>query len=240
MTPAEDPVLRSIVAELKTRHRCHTIFLYGSRARGLVTPTSDYDVTGVRRDGRKTRIAKRVRGAYWDVFVYPEKDLRKLGDQHLSWKGARLLHAEGRYGPNLMKRLDALLRKPHRPSPPYELQVLKIWSRKQLDRCEARDAQGLFRRVELLTALVEHYFEIRKMRFWGPKAGFAWLEEHDPETFRRILRALRRPERLPLLKAAAARVYAGARLRPQRPQRPQRTQRAGAPGRHASTGMPRR
>jgi predicted nucleotidyltransferase len=52
----------------------HTVILYGSRARGQTTPTSDYDVIGVRKDEKKTRIAKKQDSKFWDVFVYAEKD----------------------------------------------------------------------------------------------------------------------------------------------------------------------
>jgi predicted nucleotidyltransferase len=90
MSPkSNDPIITSIVKELRDIHRCHTVVLYGSRARGLATPTSDCDVVGIRRRGQKLRIAKKQKGFFWDVFVYPEKDLIKLGESHFSWKSAR-------------------------------------------------------------------------------------------------------------------------------------------------------
>jgi hypothetical protein len=69
------------------------------------------------------------------------------------------------------------------------------------------DIQGLYRRAEFQTALIEHYFMMRKKRFLGPKAGFNWLKDKDPETFRRIRRALKHPTNLSFLKSAASRVY---------------------------------
>lgn len=90
MNYENDPILVSIVSELKDRYHCHTIVLYGSRARGSISPTSDYDVVGIRRRASKTRLAKKQMGFYWDVFVYPEKDLQRLGDQQLSWRDARM------------------------------------------------------------------------------------------------------------------------------------------------------
>lgn len=207
MSNLNDPVLNSIVRALKSKYRCHTIILYGSRARGLITPTSDYDVIGVRRHGRKTRIAKKQKGYYWDVFVYSEKDLRKLGDPHLSWKNAQILYENGTYGRNLLRRLHILLKKPHRPAPQYEINVTKAWAQKELDRCRAAGIQGLYRRVEFLSSLVADYFFVRKKRFWGPKEGFAWIEENDPKTFKRIQQALKSPNNLILLSVAASRVY---------------------------------
>lgn len=202
-----DPVLNSIVRELIRKHRCHTVVLYGSRARGLTTPTSDYDVIGVRRGGEKLRIAKKRSGFYWDVFIYPEKELGKLGEAHFAWKGARILHEEGRFGTLLLRRIARLLKTPYKPKPRYEIEVTRVWAQKELERCRMGDTQGLFRRAEFQAALIEHYFFMRQKRFLGPKAGFAWLKENDPVTLRQIHRALQHPTNLPYLRAAASRVY---------------------------------
>lgn len=207
MENERDQVLESIIHELKNKHRCHTIVLYGSRARGLTTPTSDYDVFGVRRNGAKTRIAKKQSGYYWDVFIYSEKDLRKLSDDHLSWKDARVLHGDGQYGRRLLSRIQKLVKRPHKPEPQYQINLLKVWAQKEMDRCRVNDIQGLYRRAEFHNALIEHYFVVRKQRFWGPKAAFAWLEENDPMTFRLLERSLRKPTNLALLRSAASRVY---------------------------------
>jgi predicted nucleotidyltransferase len=207
MEKINDPVLSSIVRTLKHKYHCHTIILYGSRARGLTTATSDYDVLGVIRKGKKTRIAKKQLGYYWDVFVYPEKDLSKLGEQHFSWKGARILYEKGSYGQNLLARLEKLLKKPFKPHPQYEIDITKVWAQKELDRCRMTDIQGLYRRAEFHNALIDHYFFMRQKRFLGPKEAFAWLEENDPKTFKFIQRTLKHPGNLSFLKAAASRVY---------------------------------
>ena len=202
-----DPVLKSIILELREKFLCHTIVLYGSRARGSISPTSDYDVVGVCRRGKKTRIAKKQQGFYWDVFVYPEKDLEKLGDQQLGWRDAKILYQKDEYGRNLLRRLKTHLRKPHKPEPKYEIEILKVWAQKELDRCKVNDIQGLYRRAEFQSALIEHYFVIRKKRFSGPKAGLAWLEENDLTTFKLIHRSLKYPTNISFLGAAASRVY---------------------------------
>ncbi|MCB0350605.1 MAG: nucleotidyltransferase domain-containing protein [Bdellovibrionales bacterium] len=144
----DDPIINSICHELKSKYGCHTIVPYGSRARGLITPTSDYDVIGIRKKGAKTRIAKKQRGFFWDVFIYSENE-----------------------------------------------------------RCRKKDIQGLYRRSELLHALVDHYFFIRQKRFLGPKEGFAWIKKNDPSTFKLIHRALSFPANISLLKKAASEVY---------------------------------
>ncbi len=42
-----DPVVNAIIDELTKIYHCHTIVLYGSRARGDFTETSDYDIAGI-------------------------------------------------------------------------------------------------------------------------------------------------------------------------------------------------
>ena len=53
-----DPHLNEIIHFLKTKYKCHTAILYGSRARGEPARVSDYDVVRVIKRGSKTRIAK--------------------------------------------------------------------------------------------------------------------------------------------------------------------------------------
>jgi predicted nucleotidyltransferase len=202
-----DPTLKEIVRVLTEKHHCHTVILYGSRARGQETPTSDYDVLGVRKEGKKTRIAMEKDGKFWDVFVYEEKDLRKLDDQHCDLKHAQILYAVGPYGKNLLTRIKKLLKKPFKPHPDYEVEVIKTWAQKQLERCRVNDIQGLYRRAEFQNALIEHYFFVRQKRFWGPKDGFTWLKEHDPKAHRLIHRTLKDPTNMTFLKAAADIVY---------------------------------
>lgn len=207
METLRDPILNAIVKELVQNYRCHTVVLYGSRARGLQNATSDYDVFGVRKTGKKTRIAKKQKGFFWDVFVYPEKDLKTLSAERFDWKNARPLYQKGPYGKKLLQRLDKLLKTPFKPHPKYEVAVVKVWAQKQLERCRMNDIQGIFRRAEFSAALVEHYFYIRQKRFNGPKEGFAWIKNHDPKVYKLIHRALMNPKNLNHLKSAAASVY---------------------------------
>lgn len=207
MKEISDPILNSIVKTLIKKYSCHTVILYGSRARGLITPTSDYDVVGVRRVGEKLRIAKRQKGLYWDVFVYPEKDLRKLDESHFSWKGAKIIYEKGNYGRGLLKRIDKLLKSPFKLHPQYEIDITKVWAQKELDRCRMKDVQGFYRRAEFQNALIEHYFFMRQKRFLGPKEAFEWLKQNDPKVFRLVLRTLKYPTNLTFLKAAASKVY---------------------------------
>lgn len=202
-----DPILQSIVPHLQRRYGCHTVILYGSRARNAATATSDYDVIGIRKIGPKTRIAKKEKGYYWDVFVYPEKDLKKLGPEHLGWRDAKILFEKDRYGRDLIGRIQKLVQKPFKPDPSYEITVSKVWSQKQLERLKVGDVHGYYRRIELQVAAVEHYFQIRRKRFLGPKAALQWLETNDPLSFRLFAEMFKNPTNSKTLQRLVKRVY---------------------------------
>jgi uncharacterized protein len=202
-----DPVLQAIVATLRKRYGCHTALLYGSRARGGATAMSDYDVVGIRRSGAMTRLAKKSGGFYWDVFVYPEKDLRKLGDAQLTWKGARVLFERGRYGRDLVARVERHCRAPFKPAPRHEIAVAKVWSRKQLERSDLGDTHGLYRRTELQMTALADYFLVRRMRYPGPKAALEWMQAKDPATFRAFDGMYRKPADGRALRRVVSRVY---------------------------------
>lgn len=199
-----DPHLEAIIRTLKTKYKCHTALLYGSRARDAATETSDYDVLGISRTGKKTRIAKKVNGAYWDVFVFPEKDLTELS---ATWRNARVLFERGNFGRKLILRIEKFVAKPFVPAPAYEIAAARAWPAKQFERIAAGDAHGNYRRLELLSAALGDYFQIRRKRFWGPKAGLAWLEENDRATFKLFSRAYAKPTDMRALKALVTRVY---------------------------------
>ncbi len=57
-----DPILQYLFTELTDRHGCHTVILYGSRARRDFSDESDYDVVGFRTAGEELRIGETFEG----------------------------------------------------------------------------------------------------------------------------------------------------------------------------------
>ncbi len=205
---AEDPVLTAVVVELVETHGCHTVILYGSRARGQATPASDYDVVGIRKAGPAFRDARYEGEAYLDLFVYPEADVAEPNTELLRLRGGKVMKQQRGFGARLLKRIEAL----HAAGPPAwaadEREASRMWGGKMIARASQGDVEGDFRRAMLLTQLLEDYFKARGRWFEGPKAAFAWLAEHDHETHAAFARALAAGAPLGAIEYLVARVWA--------------------------------
>jgi len=201
-----DPFLVELVQELIDKHKCHTVILYGSRARGDATPQSDYDLMGVRKSGKKYRVAEKRNGIYLDIFVYPEMDLKKIGDDHLYMNGAKVLYQKEKFGTNFLQRLKSAIQKKYKPLPSYEINARQVWLHKMYDRIAQGDIEGNYRRSWLHEALLCDYFTIRKKRYWGSKKSFEWLLKNDPKLYRLFEKVLKNPLDLDLLKKLVEKV----------------------------------
>lgn len=195
-----DLLLKQLTDELINEHKCHTVILYGSRARGDFTEQSDYDLMGVKKTGKKYRVAEKRNGFYLDIFIYPENELRKVGEEYFYMEGAKVLYEKEKFGTTFLKKLKTATRKKYKPLPPDEIQVRRIWLHKMFDRIAQGDIEGNYRRSWLQEALLYEYFNIRKERYWGSKKSFDWLKANDPKIYRLFEQVLKHPLKLHLLK----------------------------------------
>ncbi len=198
--PLNDPRLDTLMEELVTKHRCHTVILYGSRARGDATANSDYDILGVRKSGKRYRIAEKRAGYYLDAFVYPEADLEKVGEDLLYMQDAKLLFQKTDFGTRFIKKLRAAAKRRYKPLSENDIEVRRVWLHKMYARATQDDIEGLYRRRWLQQALIEEYFNIRKARYTGPKHSLIWLKAHDPETYTAYTKSLKNPDNLRILR----------------------------------------
>ena len=122
-----DSVLKTIIDELKTKYHCHTIILYGSRARGDHTSTSDYDVAGISSTKEQKRIARfdEEYHVYHDLFIYPEDNFASLTEEHLKMADGIVVVDKDDFGKNLLLKLQQMMDKPE-PIAPDEIQVRKV------------------------------------------------------------------------------------------------------------------
>lgn len=178
-----DVVLRLIVEELEEKYHCHTVILYGSRARGDYTLTSDYDVAGISQTGEKQRIARfdNLHNVYHDIFIYPENDFSPLQEEHLNMADGKVVVEANNFGKNLLNQLKHFLNEPALISE-NEIQTRKVWYKKMADRAEVGDLEGKYRHIWAIFTILEDYFVFAGMRYQGPKKAFQYLEQHDPKT----------------------------------------------------------
>jgi hypothetical protein len=67
-----------------------------------------------------------------------------------------------------------------------------LWSDKMLERFRGqRGLEPSYRRMQLFTQSLEDYFALRGLWFPGPRAAFAWLQQHDEPAHERFERAAR-------------------------------------------------
>jgi hypothetical protein len=199
-----DRHLARFVRELKTRHRCHTVILYGSRARGDATTASDYDLIGFRKAGAIVRDARKSGAVWLDAFVYPDTRL-KLGDL-LRVRGGRVMFQKAGFGDRFLARLEKLYTRGPKPLPPDEIAVKRAWPGKMLARIELRDPEGNYRRAMLLYVLLEDYFALRGLWYKGPKAALRWLQQNQPGMHALFAAALKPNASLSVISKLAAAV----------------------------------
>jgi len=186
-----DPFLAFAIRALQEEHRCHTVVLYGSRARGEENPESDYDLLAFRDDGPKISDCREVNGRYLDAHIYPAKDLdgREKEFRQLH-HGQVLLDHEG-VGARLLARINEIMAGPPEPVAADQLQLRRVWYEKTLRRIERGDPEGNYRRAMLLMNATEDYFDFRNLWVLGPRLSFKWLRENAPDSYATFETALK-------------------------------------------------
>lgn len=177
-----DSRLQKIVDDLKEKHACHTIILYGSRARGDETIASDYDIIAIRDKGEMERDSRKFEGVFLDVFIYSLNEIDKPSD-FLRIKDGIVICEKDRIGRDLLEKVKDCYKKGPVPKPAWEKQVMVAWGQKMLERASIGDIEGNFRAHWLIYDLLEAYFQLKDMWYLGPKEAFQWLKENDTSTY---------------------------------------------------------
>lgn len=186
-----DKLLQDLCTELARDFGAHTILLYGSRADGTESEFSDYDVAAFADVPVSKRDTRVVDGKFLDVFVHPEAILRNPTKEHLTLGVSKILMQRDAEAGQFLAPLDVIFRTGPEPLPADEIDARRTWARKMALRMRRSDIEGNFRRVWLLTALLEDYFVLRAMWYQGPKKSFQWLQASDFETYAAFEEALK-------------------------------------------------
>ena len=142
----EEQALAEIVQTLTVDHGCHSVILYGSRARGDFQPTSDWDVAGIRETGGTAplRVARAFHGAWLDAFVYAEAAFTVIDPELLRLLPARILVDERGFAKTLIERIDALNQKGPLLLPEGEDEMVRVWYLKMLGRIARGDLEAKY------------------------------------------------------------------------------------------------
>ena len=202
----ENQKIAEIKKILTDEHGCHTVILYGSHARGDARPTSDYDLLGIRENGEVIRDARVWNDVYLDLFIYPESKIATPDETMIHMRDGRVLVEKNFMGTHLLKQLSGIFKAGPKKLPVDEIQARKVWARKMLDRAKDEDIEANYRRLWLLTALVEDYFRIRGLWYLGSKESFRWLQENDPKTYSCLDVALKSADDLKAIQRLVERV----------------------------------
>ncbi len=166
-------MIAELVDELRRVHGVHAAIVYGSYARGDATEESDVDVATFADVAEITRDARLWNGIYLDAFVYPT-DVEPSVDL-LKLVGGQIVLDDRGVARRLLDRLDELERRGPAPLSEPEARMRRVWARKTLARVQRGDAEGNYRRQQLLVNLLEDYFALRSTWFRGAKVALAEL-----------------------------------------------------------------
>lgn len=175
---------------LRTRHGAHTVVLYGSRARGEATATSDYDLLGIAPVDRTIRDAAVVDGHFLDAFVMAEAALCEPDESLVYMHGGCVIFERDGAGTRLLAALAERHARGPTPVTDDNAAMRRVWVHKMLDRIARGDAEAHLRRAMLLSQLIEDYFALRGQWYEGPRRGLLALERDAPELFRLYVSAL--------------------------------------------------
>lgn len=186
----DDSVLQAICEELVSVHSARTILLYGSRADGTASDDSDYDIAAFGPIKEPLRIARPQGRGYLDIWVYPNESLTEVTDESLRLRGSKVLLQRANEAEAFLANIEALYRRGPARLTPNEIEARRVWAHKMLARIERADPEGNYRRVWLLQALLEDYFQQRGLWFEGPKKALRWLAASDVPAYHAYCQAL--------------------------------------------------
>lgn len=179
-----DNLILRVVADLQAKYKPQTIVLYGSRARGDNTPTSDIDVACFTEATELIKDARDFEGLYLDAWVYSSAAMTAENDELLRLAdGYCLYDSEGKGADFLQQLQQRIARGPNRLSA-AEIEHTKQWVQKMFERAKGSDVESLYRRYWLAIDLLQIYFDLRGQWYFGPKKSLNWLQKNDSVAYR--------------------------------------------------------
>ena len=175
-----DTITELAVKEVSEKYNPHTIIVYGSRARGEATHSSDVDIACFTESKITSKDARIFHNVFLDAWIYPEEDMIDIKDEFLRFNdGYCALDNKGLGAPFLQKIQHKIDQGPEQVSDEEKVHT-REWVSKMLIRVSESDIEANYRRSWLQFELLEIYFQLRGLWYFGPKKSFNWLKTNDP------------------------------------------------------------
>ncbi|MBD7969265.1 nucleotidyltransferase domain-containing protein [Paenibacillus gallinarum] len=187
----KDKLLLEIKEYLISKYQCHTVILYGSYATENYNDESDVDLVcfydGVENKNDNSYILNKQ----LDTWIYNTEEVNH-SEQFLHIRNGILLIDERGLGRKLLGEIELLYMKGPEPIRTDEIEFLKNWLDKMLNRSLRGDSEGNYRLHWLLKDSLEIYFKLQNRWYFGPKKSIQWLQEHDQIAYTLFSNALHR------------------------------------------------
>jgi predicted nucleotidyltransferase len=134
----DNKMLKKITDQMIKKHNCHTVILYGSRARSESNTTSDYDIIAIRKNGEIEKDCRIFEDAYLDAFIYPENYIENPETSLMRIKDGIILVQKDSVGDKLLNKVIEIFKKGPDKTPLWEkivrvIMVLKYQSKIRFD-----------------------------------------------------------------------------------------------------------
>lgn len=165
------------------KYNPHTLILYGSRARGDFSVTSDIDIACFCDEIPATKEALLFHEVYLDAWIYPLSYMSSVSDDALRFSESLLVLDKHGYGARYLAAVQERLKLGPEKLSQSDREHLIHWINKMLGRVRYDDPGGNYRKAWLQFELLETYFKLRGLWFLGDKKSFAYLKENDKEGY---------------------------------------------------------
>lgn len=172
----------SIIKEINKEVKCHTFILYGSRADNTSNLDSDIDILCIKDKGESYQYSKVINGYFVDAWVNNIYDLSNTPD-FLKILGGKVLIEKNDIGKKILDEVKNMYENTSTGFSQLEINNLKLWSDKMINRAKKADIEGNYRKTWLANDLLEIYFNVRNIWYLGSKKSFVWLKTNDPFTY---------------------------------------------------------
>ncbi|HEX4044837.1 MAG TPA: nucleotidyltransferase domain-containing protein [Gammaproteobacteria bacterium] len=188
-----DSRFSKLIPYVQNKYNCHTIILYGSRARGDHTEKSDYDLMAIREKGKRESHSEIFQGFDIEIALYSEEQdlFQDNNENYVRIREGIVLCQKDNLADRLIERGRENFKNGPAKFLEHDKQFCINFANKMLKRIRKDDVEARYRHCWLIFALLQIYFELRDKWYLGPKEALKWLEKNDSATYSAFDLALR-------------------------------------------------